>query len=53
MEDAELKASFEEGDFRNTVKLELSAELKLGDGTFKVQGQISRGMLEIRSDSQR
>ncbi|VTT59074.1 unnamed protein product [Fusarium fujikuroi] len=42
MEDAELKASFEEGNFRSTVKLELSAELKLGDGTFKVQGQISR-----------
>ncbi|KAF5684634.1 hypothetical protein FDENT_6639 [Fusarium denticulatum] len=42
MNDAELKASFEEGDFRSTVKLELSAELKLGDGTFKVQGQISR-----------
>ncbi|KAF5568814.1 hypothetical protein FPHYL_2621 [Fusarium phyllophilum] len=42
MKDAELKASFEEGDFRSTVKLELSAELKLGDGTFKVQGQISR-----------
>ncbi|KAF5723494.1 hypothetical protein FMUND_1818 [Fusarium mundagurra] len=42
MKDAELKASFEEGDFRSTVKLELSAEMKLGDGTFKVQGQISR-----------
>ncbi|KAF5965774.1 hypothetical protein FBULB1_12034 [Fusarium bulbicola] len=42
MKDAEIKASFEEGDFRSTVKLELSAELKLGDGTFKVQGQISR-----------
>ncbi|KAF5603308.1 hypothetical protein FPCIR_1504 [Fusarium pseudocircinatum] len=42
MKDAELKASFEEGDFRSTIKLELSAELKLGDGTFKVQGQISR-----------
>nr|RBQ95644.1 hypothetical protein FVER53263_12408 [Fusarium verticillioides] len=42
MKDAELKASFEEGDFCSTVKLELSAELKLGDGTFKVQGQISR-----------
>ncbi|KAF5230728.1 hypothetical protein FANTH_13720 [Fusarium anthophilum] len=42
MKDAELKASFEEGNFRSTVKLELSAELKLGDGTFKVQGQISR-----------
>ncbi|KAL7758434.1 hypothetical protein ACKLNR_010861 [Fusarium oxysporum f. sp. zingiberi] len=42
MKDAELKASFEEGDFRSTVKLELSAELKLGDGTLKVKGQISR-----------
>ncbi|PNP76647.1 hypothetical protein FNYG_10066 [Fusarium nygamai] len=42
MKDAELKASFEEGNFCSTVKLELSAELKLGDGTFKVQGQISR-----------
>ncbi|KAF5965410.1 hypothetical protein FCOIX_12975 [Fusarium coicis] len=42
LKDAELKASFQEGDFRSTVKLELSAELKLGDGTFKVQGQISR-----------
>ncbi|KAF5592299.1 uncharacterized protein FSUBG_10192 [Fusarium subglutinans] len=42
MKDAELKASFEEGDFRSTIKLGLSAELKLGDGTFKVQGQISR-----------
>ncbi|ENH72169.1 hypothetical protein FOC1_g10006542 [Fusarium oxysporum f. sp. cubense race 1] len=42
MKDAELKASFEEGDFRSTVKLKLSAELKLGDGTLKVKGQISR-----------
>ncbi|RKK08683.1 hypothetical protein BFJ63_vAg11083 [Fusarium oxysporum f. sp. narcissi] len=42
MKDAELKASFEEGDFRSTVKLELSAELELGDGTLKVKGQISR-----------
>ncbi|RKK98362.1 hypothetical protein BFJ71_g6715 [Fusarium oxysporum] len=42
MKDAELKASFEEGDFRSTVKLELSAELELGDGTLKVKGQMSR-----------
>ncbi|KAH7217475.1 hypothetical protein BKA60DRAFT_648774 [Fusarium oxysporum] len=42
MKDAELKALFEEGDFRSTVKLELSAELKLGDGTLEVKGQISR-----------
>uniref|UniRef100_A0A0D2YA03 Uncharacterized protein n=1 Tax=Fusarium oxysporum (strain Fo5176) TaxID=660025 RepID=A0A0D2YA03_FUSOF len=39
MKDAELKASFEEGDFRSTVKLELSAELELGDGTLKISGQ--------------
>jgi hypothetical protein len=52
MKDAELKASFEEGDFRSTVKLELSAELELGDGTLKVKGQISRGMFKIQLNRQ-
>lgn len=52
MNDAELKASFEEGDFRSTVKLELSAELELEDGTLKVKGQISRGMFKMQLDRQ-
>ncbi|RKK96661.1 hypothetical protein BFJ68_g14312 [Fusarium oxysporum] len=52
MKDAELKASFEEGDFRSTVKLELSAELELGDGTLKVEWQISRGMFKMQLDRQ-
>ncbi|KAF4973360.1 hypothetical protein FSARC_338 [Fusarium sarcochroum] len=42
MTEAQLKASFDESDFRATAVLELSADLKLGDGTFKVKGQISR-----------
>lgn len=45
MDEAELRASFNEGDFRRTAVLKLSADLKLGDGDFKVKGQVSRGKL--------
>ncbi|OCL00817.1 uncharacterized protein K441DRAFT_710237, partial [Cenococcum geophilum 1.58] len=38
---AQLKTSFKEGDFKKSLKLELSADLTLGDGSFKVTGQIS------------
>lgn len=43
MTKAQLKTSFEEGDFIKSLKLELSADLALGDGSFKITGQISKG----------
>ncbi|KAK5988837.1 hypothetical protein PT974_10331 [Cladobotryum mycophilum] len=42
MSDVEFKASFTEGDFKKTMKLHLSANLTLGSGSFKVEGQISK-----------
>ncbi|KAE8165389.1 hypothetical protein BDV40DRAFT_297418 [Aspergillus tamarii] len=39
---AELKTSFEQGKFAETAKLDLEANLSLGNGTFTVTGKISR-----------
>ncbi|KAK2754427.1 hypothetical protein FQN54_007071 [Arachnomyces sp. PD_36] len=39
---AELKSSFEQGGFKESVGLELSADLELGDATLTVRGEISR-----------
>lgn len=40
---AELKSSFEQGDFKKTLEFNLSADIKLGGGSFKVKGKISKG----------
>jgi hypothetical protein len=42
MKKAELKWSFEQGDFKETMALNLSAELKLGGGSFKAKGNFSK-----------
>ncbi|KAE8153299.1 hypothetical protein BDV25DRAFT_137055 [Aspergillus avenaceus] len=42
MKKAELKTSFVQGDFKDTLKLDLSAEMQLGGGTLEVSGRISR-----------
>ncbi|KAF4993560.1 hypothetical protein FGRMN_6419 [Fusarium graminum] len=42
MSKAELKSSFNEGEFRATVELEVSGEFKLGSGTVKARGHFSR-----------
>ncbi|QRD87031.1 hypothetical protein F9C07_1000245 [Aspergillus flavus] len=39
---AELKSSFEQGDFKKTLEFNLSADIKLGGGSFKVKGKISK-----------
>lgn len=43
MSEARLKTDFKEGDFGNSVCLELSGTLKLGGGKLKVKGSFSRG----------
>lgn len=45
MKEAELKWSFEQGDFKKTMAFELAAKVKLGAGSFKVKGKISQGIL--------
>ncbi|KAE8421243.1 hypothetical protein BDV36DRAFT_305117 [Aspergillus pseudocaelatus] len=39
---AELKWSFEQGNFKKTMALDLSADIKLGAGSFKVKGKVSK-----------
>lgn len=43
MKKAELKWSFEQGEFKKTMAFDLSANVKLGRGVFKVKGKISKG----------
>jgi hypothetical protein len=38
-----LSASFSEGSFASSVRLDISGLIKLGDATFRVQGQFAKG----------